>query len=81
MTEDDKPATKEELRLALSELQTAMSEQMRDLEPSLLRAFQNYAQGVSAQFQKLTASDGATEIRLTALEGRVLELETRRRSL
>jgi hypothetical protein len=61
MTEDDKPVTKEELRSALSELQTAMSEQMRDIETSLLRAFQNYAQGVSAQFQKLTASDGATE--------------------
>jgi two-component sensor histidine kinase len=62
----------------LSELQSAMSEQMRDIETALLRAFQNYAQGVAAQIQKLTASDSATEIRMAALENRVLELETRR---
>jgi len=74
--EDDKPVTHAQLRDGLSEL----SEQMRDIETALLRAFQNYAQSVTAQFQKLTAVDTSTEIRLTALEGRVLELETRGRT-
>ena len=95
MTEDDKPVTRAELKAELkelkaelkgeltgdfSDLRSAMSEQMRDIETALLRAFQNYAQGVAAQIQKLTASDSATEIRMAALENRVLELETRRRS-
>jgi hypothetical protein len=55
MSEDDKPVTRAELRAELkelkgelkgylSELQSAMSEQMRDIETALLRAFQNYAQ-------------------------------------
>jgi hypothetical protein len=72
--------TKTELKTELSDLKSAMSEQMRDIETALLRAFQNYAQGVAAQIQKLTASDSATEIRMAALENRVLELETRRRN-
>ena len=78
MSENDKPVTQQQMRAALADVQTALSEQMRDIETALLRAFQNYAQGVSAQFQKLNAVDGATEVRLTALEGRVLDLETRR---
>jgi acyl-homoserine lactone acylase PvdQ len=57
-----------------------MSEQMRDIETAMLRAFHGYAQGVSAQIQKLNGSEAATEIRLSALESRVLELETRRRN-
>jgi len=57
-----------------------MSEQMRDIETALLRAFQNDAQGVAAQIQKLNGSEAAAEIRLSALESRVLELETRRRN-
>jgi hypothetical protein len=81
MTEDDKPVTRAEMKAELSHLQVVLSEQMRDIETALLRAFQNYAQSVTAQFQKLTTGEATTEIRLTALEGRVLELETRRRSL
>jgi acyl-homoserine lactone acylase PvdQ len=57
-----------------------MSEQMRDIETAMLRAFHGYAQGVSAQIQKLNGSEAAAEIRLPALESRVLELETRRRN-
>ena len=88
MTEDDKPATKADVQACRTELKAdlqaseeRLSERMQDIETALLRAFQNYAQGVTAQFQKLNTADATTEIRLTALEGRVLELETRRRSL
>jgi hypothetical protein len=81
MIEDDKPVTQAQLQGALSEMQSALSEQMRDIETAMLKAFHSYAQGVSAQFQKLTAGDSSAEIRLSALESRVLELETRRRSL
>jgi acyl-homoserine lactone acylase PvdQ len=80
MAENDKPVTNAELKVAMSELQSAMSEQMRNIETAMLRAFQSYAQGVSAQFQKANASELATETRLSALENRVLELETRRRN-
>jgi hypothetical protein len=88
MTEDDRPITRkdlDELKAALRDelkaaLQSGFSEQMRDIETALLKTFHGYALGATAQFQKLTAVDGATETRLTALEGRVLELETRRRS-
>jgi hypothetical protein len=40
----------------------------------------SYGQGVAAQSQKLNGSEAATEIRLSALESRVLDLETRRRN-
>ena len=91
MSEDDKPVTRAEMEAALKELkgdlsgeisasQTAMSEQMRDIETALLRAFQSYAQGVAAQLQRLTGAEAAAEIRLSSLESRVLELETRRRN-
>jgi hypothetical protein len=85
MSQNEKPVTQAEMRAAFGEFEQRMerrfedmSEQMRDIETALLRAFQNYAQSVTAQFQKLNVADGATEVRLTALEGRVLELETRR---
>ena len=80
MTEDEKPVTKTEMHEGLSELRTSLSEQMRDIETAILKAFHGYAQGVAAQIQKLNGSEAATEIRLAALESRVLELETRRRS-
>jgi hypothetical protein len=76
MTEDDKPVTRAELKAELS----ALSEQMRDIETALLRAFQSYAQGVAAQLQRLTGAEAAAEIRISSLESRVLELETRRRN-
>ena len=80
MTEDDKPVTGAELKAELKELKAELFEQMRDIETALLRAFQNYAQGVAAQLQKLSGGEVATEIRLSSLESRVLELETRRRN-
>ena len=80
MADDNKPVTSTEMRRALSELREAMSEQMRDMETAMLRAFHSHAQGMAAQNQKHTASDAAAEIRLSALESRVLELETRRRN-
>ena len=80
MADENKPVTTNEMRVALSELREGLSEQMRDIETSLLRAFHSYAQSDAAQHQKHTAYEAATEIRLSALESRVLELETRRRN-
>ena len=82
MPENQEPITRKDLTILEAKIDKKfedISEQMRDIETALLRAFQNYAQGVAAQIQKLTASDSATEIRMAALENRVLELETRRR--
>jgi prefoldin subunit 5 len=56
MTEDDAPVTRKILKKEIDDLESRidkkfedMSEQMRDIETALLRAFQNYAQGVAAQ--------------------------------
>ena len=80
MTEDDKPATRADLKAEIKASEERLSEKMRDIETSLLRAFQHYAVGVTAQFQRLNVSDQTTEVRLSALESRVLDLETRPRS-
>ena len=70
MTEDDKPATRAdfnatraEFKAELKATEERLSEQMRDIETALLRAFQNYAKGVAAQIQKLNGSEAATETR------------------
>src|SRR4029077_2888218 len=73
MAEDNRPATTNdlnELEARIDKKFEDMSEQMRDIETALLRAFQNYAHGVAAQIQKLNGSEAAAEIRLTALESR-----------
>ena len=88
MNEDTNPVTRKDLTDNLQNLETRierrfedMSEQMRDIETAILKAMHGYAQSVNAQVQRLTGSDAATQVRLSALENRVLELETRRRNL
>jgi hypothetical protein len=87
MTESDKPATRADLEALRVDVnaqikasEERLSERMHDIETALLRAFQHYATGVTAQFQRLNVSDQTTEVRLSALESRVLDLETRPRS-
>ena len=88
MSGDDKPVTRKDLTDGLTSLETRiqgrfeeMSEQMRDIETAILKAMHGYAQSINAQAQRLSVSDAATQVRLSALEDRVLELETRRRNL
>ena len=77
MNEDNSPVIRKDVR----ESEERLSEQMRDIETAILKAMHGYAQSVNPQVQRLTGSDAATQVRLSALESRVLELETRRRNL
>ncbi|HYW42051.1 MAG TPA: hypothetical protein VE959_04290 [Bryobacteraceae bacterium] len=50
----------------------------RNIETSLLTAFQTYAKGQNARFHTGESTSADLAIRVTALEERVLNLETRR---
>ena len=59
----------------------SLQEVMRDTQTELLRGFQAYANGFDTRLGKLGAEfsifDQATERRLSILEKRMLEIETR----
>jgi hypothetical protein len=50
----------------------------RNMETSLLTAFHSYAKGNAARLVKMEGADVSSDLRLNALEERVLALETRR---
>jgi polyhydroxyalkanoate synthesis regulator phasin len=58
-----------------------IDDKIENLETALLTEYHSYAEGVSAHFNKLDASDAATAKRFSALESRVLNLETKRGKL
>jgi hypothetical protein len=51
---------------------------MRDMQSEILRGLQSFARGNFARLHTLESTQGDTNIRLAALEERVLNLETRR---
>ncbi len=71
---DSDPVTKKDLE----ELKDALTELVRDVETSMLTAFQGYARGQAGRMTALEVGDAAVKQRLDALELRVLSLETRR---
>jgi len=68
------PATKQDLR----HLRDELIETMRDMQSEILRGIEGFARGNFARMHRLETSDADTNTRLTALEERVLYLETRR---
>lgn len=62
----------------IDDMEQRFDGKVQDLETRLLTEYHSYAEGVSAHFQKLDASDAATAKRFAALESRVLALETKR---
>ncbi len=68
------PVTQAELKAAMDEIMGAI----RQIETNLLTAFHGYARGVSAHLHTLDATNTDVNIRLGALEDRVMALETRR---
>jgi hypothetical protein len=62
----------------LEALGDRLTELIRAVEAQLLTSFHGYGKGQSARMHLLEVSDSATATRLAALEGRVLNLETRR---
>lgn len=63
-----------------TELESRFDGKVENLETALLTEYHSYAEGVSAHFQKLDASDAAAAKRFAALESRVLNLETKGRA-
>ena len=52
-------------------------EAMRDMQTEILRGIEAFARGNFARMHRIEVSDTATNERITALEERVLRLETR----
>jgi hypothetical protein len=71
-------AQKTDLEAALTAQKNELMEAMRQIETNLLTAFHGYARGVSAHLHTLDVTNTDTSIRLSALEDRVMALETRR---
>jgi hypothetical protein len=69
------------LAQAKAELTASLQEFVRDSQTELLRGFQAYATGFDTRLAKFGANlsnlDQATERRLSTLERRLLEIETR----
>jgi hypothetical protein len=79
------PVTRPELREEMATLREEMATDkaelmasMRQIETNLLTAFHGYARGVSAHLHDLDTGQHDIKIRLSALEDRILNLETRR---
>jgi hypothetical protein len=78
----DEPITHAELRGAITAEITAyearLTRKMRDMQSEILRGIEAVAQATFARLHRLETSAADTNARLTALEERVLYLETRR---
>jgi len=79
------PVTRGELHAELATLREEMATDkaelmasMRQIETNMLTAFHGYARGVSAHLHNLDTGQHDLGVRVSALEDRVLNLETRR---
>ena len=84
MTEDDQRIIQAMLDAAVQSIHTAIGnaeersqEFARGIETRLLGAFHDYARGQIAAVHRLQTSDADLAERISALESRVLNLETR----
>ena len=93
ITPEDRPATLRDLTTAIAatEQRTAeaiatakrqtvdeLTEVMRDMQTEILKGLQGFAKGNFARFNSLESHQTDINIRLAALEERVMYLETRR---
>ena len=93
MTPEDRPATLRELTTAVAaaEQRTAealaaaeerivdrLTEVMRDMQTEILNGLQAFARGNFARFNSIESHQNDINIRLAAIEERVMYLETRR---
>jgi hypothetical protein len=71
--DNGKPVTKLELDAAKDDLMAGM----RQIETNLLTEFHRYAKGQNARIHNVEVGETDMKLRLSALEDRVLALETR----
>ena len=80
MDTDNQPATKADIGQLRAETQHQyddLKETLRDVQTEILKAFYGYAQTTDVKLKEGEVADIALRQRLTAVEGRVLELEKR----
>src|ERR1035437_4510692 len=82
MTPEDRPATLSDLTTAIDSAEQRIIDRltavMRDLQTEILIGLQAFARGNSARFNSLESHQSDINIRLAAIEERVMYLETRR---
>ena len=79
---EDRPATLRDLTTAIAAAEERivdrLTEVMRDMQTEILTGLQAFAKGNFARFNSLESHQTDINIRLAALEERVMYLETRR---
>ena len=79
---EDRPATLRDLTTAIAAAEVRivdrLTEVMRDMQTEILKGLQAFAKGNFARFNSLESNQNDLNIRMAALEERVLYLETRR---
>ena len=61
----------------VSELETPLTEQMRDMQTKLLKAFHRFTESVQSRCRAQDDTESGLKHRLTILETRILEVERR----
>jgi hypothetical protein len=77
LMDNGKPVTKVELDSAVGDLKGELIDAMRQIETNLLTEFHRYAKGQNARVHNVEVGETDMKLRLSALEDRVLALETR----
>jgi hypothetical protein len=77
LMDNGKPVTKVELDSAVGDLKGEPIDAMRQIETNLLTEFHRYAKGQNARVHNVEVGETDMKLRLSALEDRVLALETR----
>jgi hypothetical protein len=79
---EDRPATQRDVATAIAAAEERivdrLTEVMRDMQTEILTGLQAFAKGNFARFNSLESHQTDINIRLAALEERVMYLETRR---
>jgi hypothetical protein len=75
---EDRPATQRDLAAAEQRTVDRLTEVMRDMQTEILKGLASFAKGNFARFHSIESTQSDVNIRLAALEERVMYLETRR---
>jgi hypothetical protein len=75
---EDRPATLRDLNAVEQRIVDRLTEVMRDMQTEILKGLQAFAKGNFARFNSLESNQTDINIRMAALEERVMYLETRR---
>ena len=82
ITPEDRPATLRDVTTAIAtakrETVEELTEVMRDMQTEILKGLQAFAKGNFTRFHTVESTQSDINIRMAALEERVMYLETRR---